>query len=75
MTALGSKECPDCHRLSELYWERSAELERSKDELARTKKNDPAYSVKKANVLRLEGLVKDARIQASNHLEIHRSSN
>jgi hypothetical protein len=70
-----SKDCPDCHRLSERYWELSAELARSKDELAMTRKNDAAYGTKKADVMRLQGLVKDAGIQSRTHQEIHRKSN
>jgi hypothetical protein len=72
---MNAKDCPDCHRLSERYWELSAKLDRSKDELTMTHKNTFEYADKKADVLRLQGLVKDARVQSANHSESHRNSN
>jgi hypothetical protein len=69
------KDCVECQSLSERYWQLSAELARSKDELAMTPKNAAEYSDRKADVQRLQGLVKDAGIQSSNHRKLHRISN
>jgi hypothetical protein len=68
------KACPDCHRLRERLWELSAEHSRSGDEVKMTKKNAADYESKKADVQRLKGLLKDARIQLSIHTETHRVS-
>jgi len=66
------KDCTDCHRLRERFWEISAELDRSEDELSMTRKNAVDYAAKKADVLRLRGLFKEARVLSSNHSEEHR---
>jgi hypothetical protein len=72
---MNAKDCRECHRFSELYWDLSAELAGSKDELTMTHKNSPDYADKKAEVLRLEGLIKNLRSQSDTHKEIHRSAN
>jgi hypothetical protein len=70
-----SKDCSDCHRLRERFWDLSTDFDRAKDELIMTDKNASDYAGKKADVLRFKGLMKDALIQADNHLETQRNSN
>ena len=53
---MNTKDCPECHHLRESFWQLSAELDRSQDELKMTHKNAPEYTDRKTVVQRLQTL-------------------
>ena len=74
MVCMKPKDCPECHRLRERFWEVSTELDRAKDELKMTRKTAVDYEKKSAEVRRLKGLVKQAATLSENHSVLHRDS-
>jgi hypothetical protein len=68
---MGSRDCAECHRLSEIFWELSAMLKSAEDELKFTGNRDKTYNSKKTGVLRLRALEKNAYIKSLSHREEH----
>jgi hypothetical protein len=70
-----SNACPECARLSELYWSLHADHVAARDELTITKKNDPSFVAKRKEVDRIRGLQHDVASQQDAHRsEMHRGS-
>ena len=69
---MNANDCTECNDLSQRTWELYAELSRSQDELTITSKNSAEYRKKKADVLRLQGLVKEVRSRSNGHQQTHR---
>jgi hypothetical protein len=66
-------DCPKCAELSERSASLYAEYLSARDELTMTRKNDPSYARKRAEVERLDGLKRDAYLQSSVHHKEHRT--
>lgn len=73
MVPIEAKDCPECHLLSEQFWQLSTELDRAKDELKMTRKTALDYERKSAEVRRLKGLFKQAVTLSANHHALHRN--
>ena len=49
MVFMEPKDCPECNRLRERFWEVSTELDRAKDELKMTRKTAVDYGKRALN--------------------------
>jgi hypothetical protein len=67
------RDCSECARLRERSAALYAEFVAARDDLTMTEKDDPSIPVKKADVKRLRGLLREAYRLSDSHLDSHRS--
>jgi hypothetical protein len=68
---MGLRDCAECHRLSDIFWDLSTMVSSAEDELKTTGRRDKTYNSKKTGVLRLRLLAEDAYGKSVGHRKEH----
>jgi hypothetical protein len=68
---MGLRDCAECHRLSDIFWDLSTMVSSAEDELKITARRHKTYNSRKTSVLRLRLLAEDAYIKSISHRKEH----